>query len=232
MNTLKIIYISFLYFFLVNDAAGQIVINGRSPVRYSSAGHKNSLSISYGNIFWVDGKNVPLSGSSYSLRSSYNPGFEDNTNHSMGITVGYERTVARRFTLRTAFSRSKLATGMRNRADLITTDRSRITQLALYSQYSLTRNINRRFQFQWLAGPELIYVKKDVLVHDYVDGEGDPKHYRQNIAILEGGIVSGLGASFQISDSFCLFSNAMVGVSLPGRGFTATSSGLGLKYMW
>lgn len=216
---------------LFSNLSAQIIVNGRSPVRYYSSGPQNSLSISYGNIFWVDGENVPLQGSSYSMQQFHNPSVE-NMNRSLGLSVGYERVLARKIALRAAFSTAKLITGLQSREDLITTDRSRIAQLGAYFRYSLTKNPDNRFQIQWLAGPELIYVKKDVLIDGYVEGEGKPDNLRQNVSILEGAAVTGLGLSFRISNAFSLFSDGMVGVSLPGKGLKMTNSGIGLKYNW
>jgi len=228
------IYLAFQ--FLYNSVTAQITINGHNPRRYRYSAAGNAVSISYGSIFWVDGNNSHLPGYS-SSRSSFHDASDffsiEKMNVSTGVTLGYERTLSHKFSLRAAFSTSKLTTGFKSRFDLIGTDKSRISQVGLYSKYTLTKNEDRRLQIQWLVGPELVYVKKDVLVEDYmVDESSTPGNYRQNISIVEGAILTGLGISFKLSNSFSLFSDSMIGISLPGKGFKSTNSGLGLKYNW
>lgn len=229
-------FIFLAFQFLYSNITAQIIVNGRNPTRYRSSVGGNAVSISYGSIFWVDGENIPLPGYSSSM-SFFHRGFDpfsvEKMNVSTGITLGYERPLSSKFSLRAAFSTAKLVTGIVGRSDLITTDKSKITQFGLYSRYTLTKNSDKKLQFQWLVGPELLYVKKDVLVEDYmIDESSSPKNYRQDVSIIEGAIVTGLGISFKLSNSFSLFSDGMVGISLPGKGFKSTNSGFGLKYNW
>ena len=233
---LNTVLLSLVFCVFQNSLSAQIIVNGYNPTRNLTEGPGHALSISYGNIIWVDGDNVPLPGYSSSLS-----GFHDfstvfsieKANVSTGITVGYERQLTKMFAVRASFSTAKLTTGAVSRLDLIATDKSKITQLGLYSRYSLTRNLKHRFQFQWLAGPELLYAKKNVFVEEYVvDETSTPQTYNQNITIVEGAVVTGLGLSFRVSNAFTLFSDGMIGISLPGKGLKTTNSGFGLKYMW
>lgn len=228
----KVIFTLLMFVMVLSDVFPQIVINGHYSRRYLSSISRNAISISYGNILWIDGENVPLAGHSYSREAFPSVGNFENRNISTGINVGYEKTISARFGIRTSFSTAKLTTGLTERADLIAHDKSRFTQLGLYSRYTLTKDLRRRFQFQWLAGPELIYARKNVLIEDYVEGEEAPHPYRQDISIIEGAVVTGLGISFRVSDAFCLFSDGMVGISLPGKGLKVNNSGFGIKYTW
>ena len=179
---------------------------------------------------------MPLPGYSSSLSFFHgvnDPFSIEKMNVSSGISLGYERQLSPRFSVRTAFSTAKLVTGITSRFDLLVTDKSKITQLGLYSRYTLTKNPARRLAFHWLAGPELVFVKKNAVVEEYITGESDdPENYHQNISIVEGAIVTGLGISLKISNSFSLFSDGMVGISLPGKGFKSSNTGLGVKYNW
>ncbi|MBC8053481.1 MAG: hypothetical protein H7Y13_10500 [Sphingobacteriaceae bacterium] len=232
MKFFKIIFTVLIFALTLIDASAQIIINGRNPRRYNSSGPSHGVSLSYGNIFWVDGKTVPLKGSSASGFPMGDPFAIEKMNIAYGIILGYEKALSEKFAIKATFSTSKLITGLSARADLVTADESRFTQLGFYSRYTLTKEPKHRIQFQWLAGPEIIYVKKDVLVQDYAEDNGTPGPYRQDISIVEGAIVTGLGISCRISNAFSLFSDGMLGISLPGKGLKVTNSGFGLKYSW
>src|SRR5688572_5421110 len=105
----------FLLTLLFTDLSAQIVINGRNPARYYLGGPENAISISYGNIYWVDGKAVPLRGSGNSMQKFYDPYSIENRNSSLGVSVGYERAINTKVALRAAFSTAKLVTGLQRR---------------------------------------------------------------------------------------------------------------------
>ena len=213
----------------------QIRVNGKSPRRNFFGSAQNSLSISYGNIFWVDGKNVPMAGYSEPLAVFHEIGdlfSVERYNIAMSVNFGYERQFSDRLALRASLFTSKLNTGSQARADLITSDKSKIHQLGLYGRYTLT-NPERKFQVNWLLGPELMYAQKDVYIADYVaDASSSPDNYRQNITVVEGALQTGFGFSYKIIDSFTIFIDGMAGISLPGKGFKSSNSGIGLKYNW
>lgn len=215
----------------------QIVVNGYNPRRYHDAsGPRNAVSVSYGYNFWVDGDNVPLAGYSSSMAMFHRIGdtysFE-KSNVSLGISMGYERQLSNRLSLKGAFSTTKLTTGVTQRIDLMTTEKSKFTQLGLYCKYTLNKDLQRKLQFQWIVGPELIYARKDVIVEEYVlDENSDPEKYHQDITVAEAAVVTGLGLSYHFSKSIGVFSEMMMGVSLPGNGLKSTVSSLGLRYNW
>jgi hypothetical protein len=228
-------FLAFLLAFQSADA--QIVINGYNPRRYSVASGLNALSISYGYVVWVDGNHVSLPGYS-SSKAFFHSGFGDpfsveKGNVSVGLGVAYERKLSQKFAVKGAFSTAKLHTGTASRFDFDAVDKSRLTQFGVYAKYSLTKNPDSRFQFQWLAGPELVYAKKDVFIQDYVlDEASEPRTFRQNVSVLEGALVTGIGAAFKLNSSLALVSEGMIGVSLPGSGFKSTNTMLGVRYSW
>ncbi|HEY1025543.1 MAG TPA: hypothetical protein VGE26_10290 [Sphingobacteriaceae bacterium] len=228
------VFLAFQLFYYSAD--GQIIVNGHNPKRDFFAGPQQSLSISYGSILWIDGKNIPLAGYSEPLADFHGIGdlfSVEKYNFSIGVNVGYERNLSDLVSVRGAFSTGKLFTGIGGRLDLITHDKSSISQLGLYTRFSLTKNLKRRLQFQWLVGPELLYAKKDVLVEEYVaDETSTPDNYRQNIKVVEGALVTGLGISLRLTKKFSLFSDGMVGIAMPGNGLKLTNSGIGMKYHW
>lgn len=213
----------------------QIRVNGHNPKRNFFPGPQQSLSVSFGSILWVDGKNVPLAGYSAPLADFHDIGdlfSVERYNIGTGVNIGYERNFSDFVSLRAAFATGKLITGATGRIDLITNDKSSISQLGIYSRFSLTKDLKKVLQFQWLVGPELIYAKKDVLIEEYVlDEASAPDSYRQKVQVVEGALVTGLGISVILSGKFSLFSDGLVGVALPGNGLKITNSG-GLKYHW
>ena len=234
-SILKRVFILQIFVLSIFDVSAQIVINGHNPRRIEAPDLKNAIVVSYGNVLWIDGENVPLTGYSSSRESLHglrDPHSIEKKNVSVGMNVGIERYLSPKVTLRAALYIAKLATGLANRDDLIAEDESRIMQFGLYSKYALTKNSRHRLQFQWLAGPELIYVKKNILIDEYVENGEAPVPYRQNISILEGAIVTGLGISFRVSNAILIFSDGMLGISLPGAGLKTSNTLLGLSYRW
>jgi hypothetical protein len=233
----KSAFILFVLLLAFNSLSAQIVINGYNPRRIKMPNAQNSISISYGYSMWGDGNHVPVNGYSYS-RSFYHSGFGDplsaeKENISVGINIGYEKRLTNLFSLKGSLSSTKLETGTSTRIDLITTDKSRFTQFGLYGKYSLTKDLNKTVQFQWLFGPEVIYAKRDVFIQDYVLNDSEiPETYRQHVQVLEVAAVTGLGLSIKITNALSLISEGMIGVSLPGTGLKVTTSLAGLKYNW
>ncbi|TZF86144.1 hypothetical protein FW774_03585 (plasmid) [Pedobacter sp. BS3] len=227
---------SAVFLLICLSSKAQIHINGRNPSRSFWGGPQNAVSLSFGNIIWVDGKNVALPGYSEPLKAAHTFGdfFSlERYNYSSGVKVGYDRKLSDKFSLRTAFLIARLVTGLVSRTDLITNDKSRIAQLSVLASYLLTKNTDHRLQFQWLLGPEFLYANKNVTVSQYMVNDDDtPENYNQKIAIGEVGIVTGLGISFRITEKFALFSEGTMGISLPGKGFKWSNSGIGLKYNW
>ncbi|HEY0669856.1 MAG TPA: hypothetical protein VGD22_16865 [Sphingobacteriaceae bacterium] len=218
-------------------ADAQIIVNGHNPSKFNrgNSGPANSFSISYGYVIWVDGNNVPLPGYSAPEASYHFENFDtgENNNGCYAFNAGYERRIAEYLSLKLSFITAKLVNGIILRPDLNSYDKSRISQLGLYGRYSLSKNSKKRMQLQWLAGPELIYVKKDVLIDDYVlDENSTPQQYHQNITIMEGAAVTGIGLSYRISNHISTFTDVLAGISLPGKGFKFTNSGCGLKVNW
>ena len=222
---------------LANNIQAQIIMNGRNPSRYGASNFQGSaLSISFGFNIWADGDATPLPGYSASLATFRSIGkilSLEKANFTNGVNVGYERQISERFGARAAFYTAGMTNGSSSRLDLLTTDKSKFTQIGLYARYTLTKNSDHRIQFHWLAGPEFIYAKKDMIIDEYVlDENSTPQPYRQNITITEGAIVTGPGVSCKITGGLSLFSDSMFGISLPGKGFKSTQTGFGLKYGW
>jgi hypothetical protein len=235
--TLKVVFFLLSVLLLSSSVNAQIVVNGYNSRRYHDvSGPRNAVSVSYGYNVWIDGDNVPLPGYSSSRAMFHrigDPYSIEKSNISLGINLGYERQLSNRFCLKVAFSTTKLTTGATKRIDLMTTEKSKFTQLGLYGKYTLNKDLQRKLQFQWIVGPELIYARKDVIVEEYVlDENSDPEKYHQDITIAEAAVVTGLGLSYHLSKSIGVFSEMMMGVSLPGNGLKSTVSSLGLKYNW
>jgi hypothetical protein len=236
-QTLKLLFTVFLLQFTYHLAIAQIIVNGHNPSKFNrgDAGPANSFSISYGYVIWVDGNNVPLPGYSAPEAAYHleNLSTGESNNGCYAINAGYERRISDYFSLRLSVISAKLINGILLRADLNSYDKSRISQVSLYSRYSLSKNPKKRMQLAWLAGPELIYVKKDVLINDYVlDENSTPQQYHQDITIMEGAAVTGIGLSYKLSDHVSTFTDVLAGISLPGKGFKFTNSGFGLRVGW
>jgi|GEM_PF-5455837 len=231
-------FVFFLFYSISTAASAQIFIEGHNPRRGrgASSGLRSEISVSLGSLLWVDGKYTPLPGYSSSQSGFYiigDPFSLEKYNISFGLNIGYQRYLSELFSVKTILSSTRLYTGLEGRTDLNVEDKSRISQLGVYGSYSLTKNLDHRLQFQWLFGPELIYVNKNVIVKDYVLSEDDiPEDYRHKVSILDGAVVTGLGISLRLTKTLSLFSDGMMGLSLPGGGFKMTNSGFGLKAGW
>jgi hypothetical protein len=233
---LKITFTIALLGFTATSSA-QIIINGNNPNRryaHKSASEipSNAVSISYASVFWEDGKNVPLQGHSITLDDSelYDGFSVEQWNFAVGVQVAYDKKITDRFLVNLAFSTARMVTGTSLRLDLDATEKSRFSQLGIYASWSLTKNLDHRFQFQWLAGPEVIYANKRVTISDYVtEDKPEPATYYQNLNILEVSAVTGLGISLRVFGNCNLYSNVLGGKSFPGNGLKLTNTGLGLK---
>lgn len=235
---------SFIFFLLIFSGIGntfsQITINGPRPKNlYRGSGGGLSVGVSYGYILWKDSKQKEFPGYSQSMSdfSMFNDIFNagnlslDKVNYSRGLFFGGEKTITDRFSLKSHLFFANMWSGLESRVDIESTNKSKFFQFAVYSSLSLTRDMNKRLQFQWLAGPEIIYANKDVLIKEYVAGENSaPEDYHYKEAVVEGAIVTGLGISVRITEKFVLYSDGLVGVSLPGTGIKVTSNNIGLKY--
>ena len=240
-HLLKLPFIILFICFLFNSAIAQIVINGQKPTRDRSIASKSAITVSYVYNSWIDENNEPVPGYSESLEAFHttpsDPLGVEKTNVSTGINLGYEKQLRSNLGVRAAFATSRLKTGIDKRKDLTPTDNSRIYQVGFYGKYRFLANSSKRFQVELLAGPEFIYANKNVMIKEYVnvldpEPEAVPADYRQIVKVLEVAAVSGLGISYRITNSFILFSEGLIGISLPGTGFKISSSGLGLKHTW
>ncbi len=241
MNHLKKLLFFVLILYTSNSVIAQIVINGPKPTRDRYSGSTSAITVSYVYNRWIDEDNEPVPGYSNPLEAFHatpsDPFGVEKNNVSKGINIGYERQLRSNMGLRFAFTTSKLKTGIDQRKDLIVTDKSRLFQLGVYGKYSLLGNSSKRLQVELLAGPELIYANKDFLIKEYVnvlDPEPNavPADYRQIVKVLEVAVVSGLGISYRITNSFAIFSEGLVGISLPGSGLKISNSGVGIKHTW
>lgn len=216
------------------QCSAQIIINGNNPRRYSySSFPRNAIRISYGLNTWVDGGGVSLKGYSSSLASYHSVNPEDGTNSTGGLNIGYERQLTENFAIAGTFYTAGMKNGAASRSDLITVDKSRFTQLGIYTKTTLTKNLSNRVHFHWLAGPELIFAKKDMIVNEYVlDASSVPESYHQDVSVVEGAFVTGLGISCRVVSKFSVFTDTMIGIALPGGGFKTSHSGLGARYSW
>lgn len=217
----------------------QIIINGPKPTRERFWGESKSLTVSYVYNRWVDVNNDPVPGYSKPLElfhsSPSDPFGVENNTVSTGINLGYENQLRAKFGLRISLTASKLKTGINQRKDLMVTDESIYSQLSLYGKYLLSKRPAQKFRVELLAGPELIYARKQALIEQYVnvlEPEFEIGDYRETVKVLEVAAVTGLGFSYRVSDSFAVFSEGLIGVSLPGTGFKISNSGVGFKYLW
>jgi hypothetical protein len=238
-HLLKPPLICILICFFFDNAIAQIVINGHKPTRDRYFGARSAITVSYVYNSWIDENNEPVPGYSEPLEAFHtnpsDPFGVEKTNVSKGINLGYEKQFRSNLGLKVAFTTSKLKTGIDQRKDLIVTDKSRLFQLSAYGKYRLLSNSSKRFQLDLLGGPELIYANKDFLIKEYVnvlEPESDKGDYRQIVKVLEVAVVSGLGVSYHITNSFTIFSEGLIGISLPGAGFKISNAGLGLKHTW
>ena len=231
------IFLLIVIIFSYGDTFSQIVINGPRPQNlYHGSGGGLAVSISYGYILWKDSKQRDFSGSSASL---VNYRFLEDVisiqklNYSTGFFLGGEKMFTDAFTVKAHVYYSKMHAGISARSDIESVDKSKFTQLAFYSSLNLTKDQSKRFQFQWLAGPEILYAQKNVLIKEYVEDENSiPEDYHYKESVLEVAIVTGLGLSFRITDNFSLFSDGLIGISLPGKGLKITSNNIGIKYVF
>jgi hypothetical protein len=215
---------------------GQVVINGNNPYLRSTGDDppKQAVGIAFTSLFWVDGRNQLLSGYSASLtdyRFAADRFASEKRTASYGVAIGYSRMLSRKMWLNVSFCYTKMTTGLSRRADLLAEEHSSLSQIGGYGSFRLGKNPGRRFGICWLLGPELNYVRRKVNVRDYVEDPADiPAPYRQDVTVLEGSVVTGPGVSFRASAHLSLFSNALMGISLPGKGFKCTLPALGLEY--
>ncbi|MFD1631569.1 hypothetical protein [Pseudopedobacter beijingensis] len=239
MSKLYVSSLLFLLFFCwnVGNIFSQIVVNGPRPVNlYQTGGGEVSVSVSYGYNFWKDKKQKAFPGSSASL-SDYNivndiiPSI-DKFDYSSGVFLGLENKVTSRFGIKGSLFYGKMYTGISTRVDLDTeNNKSSFFQIGAYASFTLTKATEKRLQFHWLLGPEVFFAKKDIMIKEYVekaDAEAVDYHYKESA--VEGAIVTGLGLSLRITDSFTLYSDGLAGISLPGTGIKVTSQNIGLKY--
>src|SRR5690606_22505349 len=95
-----------------------------SKFGYNSFGG-SSLSIAYGNVVWIDGGNVPVSGYSLSQEVFTDPFFKtslEKLNIASGFSVGYERSLSRKFSVYTSFFTGNMSTGTSTKASLLVSE--------------------------------------------------------------------------------------------------------------
>lgn len=211
----------------------QIVVNGKSTYRPYYSNAKTAISISYGSLFWNDSKQKDLVGYSESLEVFHDDFFTTGLrrfNYNASLRFGFEKGFTDKFSLKNYLVAGKLYTGVGFRPDLISVDKSNIIQLSTYANLILSQS-HKKFKISYMLGPEFMLVNKNVIISDYIENPNDtPDDYNQKETIFEVGIATGLGFSYDFSTHFALFTDGVIGLSLPGGGLKITNSGFGLKY--
>lgn len=238
----KLYISSFIFFLLIFSGIGntfsQITVNGPRPkTLYRGGGGDFYASLSYGYILWKDSKQREFPGYSQSKADLSvvggmisDVGF-DKFNYGRGIFFGGEKAITDRFFLKSHLFFANMWSGLESRADIESVNKSKFFQLALYSSLSLTRDMDKVLQFQWIAGPEIIYANKDVLIKEYVkEKDAAPEDFHYKETVVEGAIVTGLGVSIRLAEKFTVYSDGLVGLSLPGKGIKVTSNNTGIRY--
>jgi hypothetical protein len=213
----------------------QIYINGGNPSRYGANSYNgSSISVAYGNVIWFDGAYTRLEGYSLPLKPFYNPENQrviEKLNIASGVSIGFETNISRRSSLFTSIFTGFMSTGSRfNDALLVSDDKSTLSQIATYFQLTLS-SPEKRLKINWLIGPEILYARKRIVVEEYVTPENqEPKQYNEDLKIIEGALVTGLGLSYDISRALSLFNNSSVGLAFPGNGIKGNLTSIGIKY--
>ncbi len=219
----------------ISTSKAQIIINGPKPYNPYSSGSKNAISISYGSLFWNDVKEVDLRGYSESLASLHDYKWNKNLKNllfNMSLRLGFEKGISDKFSIKTVMVAGKLYTGASLRTDLLVTEKSKVFQVATYGNLILSRP-EKKFKVHLMFGPEFMLVNKNAIIAEYVLKQGDvPAEYNQKETVFEVGVTTGLGFSYDISQHIGLFTNGLIGVSLPGGGWKLNGSGLGLQYIF
>jgi len=219
---------------LITTGKAQIIVNGKSTYRPYFNNSKSALSISYGSMLWIDAKGKDLLGYSESLAPFHNEFLKSNRSklhQNFSLKFGFEKGISNKFSVKTYLLTGKMYTGSFYRPDLIAREKSNVVQLSTYGNYVLSRPV-AKIKAHLMAGPEFMTVNKNVIIFEYVEKEGDvPGDYNQKETIFEVGLTTGLGLSYDLSNHFTLFTEAMLGFSLPGGGFKFFN-GSGLKYVF
>ncbi len=231
-KTLMLVIIFGAFFF---SSKAQIIVNGKNTYRPYFNNAQSSISLSYGVLVWVDAKQKSLNGYSVTREAFHNDSFTNslkkfNVNHS--LRFGFEKGITDKISIKTHVLSGKLITGASLRSDLSVVEKSNIFQLSTYGNLILSR-ANKKFKVHYMFGPEFMLVNKDVLIAEYVEEAGDtPNDYHEKETIFEVGLTTGLGFSYNFSKHLGIFTDGLIGISLPGGGFKLTSSGLGVKYIF
>lgn len=235
LYTSSVLFLLFL-FLNVGKVFSQIVINGPRPINlYNQGGGELYVSLSYGYNFWKDGKQKEFKGHSssvaeYGLFSDFIS--FDKFDYSSGPFLGLEKGITDRFSVKGNLFYAKMTSGLSTRADLeISDDKSKFFQMSAYSSLSLTKDKGKILSFQWLIGPEIIYAQKDLIIKEYMESsESESVDYHYKESVMEVSLVTGFGASIRLMEKLFLFSDGLIGISLPGKGIKVSSHNIGLKY--
>ncbi len=220
---------------LVSSGNAQIIMNGKSTYRPYFNSTKDAISISYGSLFWNDPKEKELQGYTEGLEAFHDDDLNrylKNLNFNVSLRFGFEKGISEKISIKTVLLTGKLYTGASLRNDLLVNQKSKVFQFSTYGNYLLSRP-EKKFKVHFMLGPEFMLVNKDVLILQYVEKEGDtPDDFNQKETIFEVGLTTGLGFSYTFGKHIALFTDGLIGVSLPGGGLKITNSGFGLKYIF
>ncbi|OAQ38495.1 hypothetical protein A5893_13805 [Pedobacter psychrophilus] len=220
--------------FISYQVNAQIFINGKGPRNSYGAGGKTAISISYGSLFWNDSQQKEINGSTAGLEDFNVLSFSgfDKFNYNISLRIGLEKGLSDKISIKSYLTTGRLFNGVLIRPDLEVTDKSRIIQLSTYGNLILSKP-EKKFKFHFLFGPDFMYVKRDALIKDYITAENSVSDdYQIDENIFEVGVSTGLGLSYDISNHVVIFSDGLMGISLPGGGLKISNSGLGLKYIF
>lgn len=186
-------------------------------------------------IFGKDGKQKKFKGYSSSMSdfSIVNDFVSfDKFDYSSGLFLGFEKGITDRFSLKGHLFYASMLSGLSTRTDLAIPDnKSKFFQMSAYSSLSLTKDRGKILSFQWLIGPEIIYAQKDLIIKEYMEtSESEAVDYHYKESVMEVSLVTGLGASIRVMEKLSLFSDGLIGISLPGKGIKVSSHNIGLKY--
>lgn len=220
---------------LLCSSRAQIIVEGKNTYQSYFNNTQSAVSISYGGLFWVDAKQKDLFGYSKSREPYKNDSFSKlvkKFNVNQSFRLGFEKGISEKFSIKTYITMGKLITGASLRADLSVSEKSKVFQLSTYGNLILSKP-KRKFKVHYLFGPEFLLVDKDVIIRGYIEKQTDtPTDFYEKESILEVGLTTGLGFSYDISHHIGLFTDGLIGFSFPGGGFKATSSGCGLRYIF
>lgn len=222
-----------LLFLGFTSSKAQIVVNGRSTYRPYFNNAKSGISISYGTLMWQDSKQKQLDGYSEPVEG-YVYGVNDigKFNYNASLRFGYEKGISEKFSIKTYLLTGKLYTGLLGYDDSNLIEKSKVFQISTYGNLFITRT-DRRLKVSFMLGPEFMLVNKNVLIHSFkTKSEDIPDDYNLRESIFEIGLTTGLGFSYDINNHFSLFSDGLLGFSLPGGGFKITNTGIGIKYFF